>query len=306
MLVLMRTQFRLALPARVVVLLAIALPVGAQASQNGDRANWPSRVNTLPLTASPGADSLRAEVAPSMGASSPTAFGLRFGEVYLAASVQSRVRYADVPDGAISAGLGLGDPAKLLGLQIDINSFSTLASAGSSAGLGGVVGVDVKLHRLLPYGFGLALGWESLLSKGSGEVATDGGSNRYGVVSKWTPLRASGPFRDLVISVGVGSGRFLREHRWAEDADQFGPFGSAALRVFRSASIVADWTGQDLLLGASLAPFVRVPLVLNAGIADVMGTTNGSQRGRLVASASVAYDYLRPRSRTAALPMTQN
>ena len=80
MLVLIWTQFRLALTARVLVLLAIALPVGAQASQNGDRANWPARVNALPLTASPGADSLRAEVAPSMGASSPTAFGLRFGE----------------------------------------------------------------------------------------------------------------------------------------------------------------------------------------------------------------------------------
>lgn len=282
---------RSVLPAFVATLLMGVAPVSGQSTQNGDRANWPARINPLPSSASRVADSIPVYATPSMGASSPTAFGLSFGDVFVAASFQSRVRYAAVPDGALAAGLGLGDPVRFLGLEIDVNSFSTLPSQGSAAGLGGIVGVDVKLHRLLPGSFGLAAGWESFLSTSYGGVGTDGGSNRYVVLSKWVPLGDNGSFRDLVVSAGAGSGRFLRERRWTENADQFGPFGSVALRIARPASLIADWTGQDLLLGASLAPLARYPLVLNAGVVDVLGTTNGTGRARLVASASYAFHY---------------
>jgi hypothetical protein len=272
-------------------LLMGAAPVVGQNTRNGDRANWPARVNPLPFASSRVADSVPVYATPSMGASSPTAFGLSFGDVFVAASFQSRVRYAAEPDGALAAGFGLGDPASFLGLEIDVNSFSTLPSRGSPAGLGGIVGVDVKLHRLLPLAFGVAAGWESLLSTSHDGVGTDGGSNGYVVFSKWFSLGDGESFRDLVVSAGAGSGRFLRERRWTENADQIGPFGSVALRVARPASLIADWTGQDLLLGASLAPLAHYPLVLNAGVVDVLGTTDGTGRTRLVASASYVFRY---------------
>lgn len=234
-----------------------------------------------------------AHAAPSMGASSPTAFGLGWGEAYLAANFQARVRYSADPDGALAAGLGLGDPAKLLGLEIDVISFSTLPSRGGPAGFGGVLGVDVKLHRLFSRAFGLAVGWESVLSTSYQGVETDGGSNQYAVFSAWIPISESGPFRDLVLSLGAGSGRFLPERKWADDADQFGPFGSIALRIAPAVSLVADWAGQDLLLGTSFAPLSRHSLVINAGVADVLGTTGGTGQARFVASTSYAFRYLK-------------
>jgi hypothetical protein len=41
---------------------------------------------------------------------------------------------------------------------------------------------------------------------------------------------------------------------------------------------VADWTGQDLNLGVSLAPFPALPLVVTPALADLTGRAGDGAR----------------------------
>jgi hypothetical protein len=230
-------------------------------------------------------------VGPAMGASSPTGYGARAGDLYLGAALQLKARsywrrdgtQVDPPvDGAIAGGVGFGNPERLLGLQVDVISFSTVRS-----GVGTNMGVDLKVHRALPHQIGLALGYESAFVRGE----TDSGSSRYAVLSKWTALRedSEGLFGSLVISAGMGDGRFRPVDAWNEDSSRFYPFGSIGLRIFEPLSVIADWTGQDLAVVVSVAPFRRLPAVASLGFRDVAGS--GYPSPRFVAAASYAFRY---------------
>ena len=50
------------------------------------------------------------------------------------------------------------------------------------------------------------------------------------------------------------------------------------LQVIPLASVIADWTGQDLFLGASIVPFRRIPLFIVPGVADVTGKAGNGAR----------------------------
>jgi hypothetical protein len=229
-----------------------------------------------------------------MSASSPTAYGLAFRDAFVGASFQTRTRYSRASkDGSVGMGFGVGNPYTLAGLEVVATSFSTLPSRGSSAGFGDVVGVDFKLHRALRGNFAIAAGWESALMRNHG-VHTDGGSNKFVVVSKSLQLRESDRklFSQLLISAGLGNGRFLSETLWADDPGQVGPFGSMALRVAPPLAVVLDWPGQDLMAGVSLVPLPRFPLVVNAGFSDLLGTTlDPYRRPRFVLSTGVGFRY---------------
>lgn len=222
--------------------------------------------------------------APAMGANSPTAFGAAYGDAFVGASYTARARNVDAGDGAVAMGIGVGDPWRWVGVEVDVVSFSTLRSGWANR-----VGVDLIVHRLLPGGFGVAAGWESLLQRGY----TDGDRSRYLVVSRWTQFRDddSAWFSGLVLSAGVGDGRFRSFDDWQADRDRVNVFGSAALRVAGPVSVAADWTGQDLMLAGSVAPLARFPLVLSAGMADVTGRAGDG--ARFVATASYTVDLNR-------------
>jgi hypothetical protein len=166
-------------------------------------------------------------------------------------------------------------------VEVDVISFSTVRS-----GWGKRMGVDLIVHRLLPGGFGIALGWESLLQRGM----TDGGRSRYAVVSRWWHLKEddSAWFSGLALSAGVGDGRFRAYDDWKVDRKVVNAFGSAALRVAGPVSVVADWTGQDLMLAGSVAPLTRFPLVISTGLADVTGRAGDGSR--FVATVSYTVD----------------
>jgi len=54
----------------------------------------------------------------------------------------------------------------------------------------------------------------------------------------------------------------------------------------------ADWNGQDLFAGVSLAPSRRVPVVINAGVADL--TRNAGDGPRFILSAGFGFRFLPP------------
>jgi hypothetical protein len=188
-------------------------------------------------------------------------------------------------DGAVAAGVGFGNPERWFGLQVDVISFSTVRS-----GLGKNMGVDLKVHRILPHQISVALGHESAFVRGE----TDSGSSRYGVVSKWTALREipDGVFGSFVISAGLGDGRFRPVEAWNEDSSSPHLFASIGLRILEPLSLVADWTGQDLAIVASVAPFRRLPAVASLGFRDIMGS--GYPNPRFVAAAAYHLRYPTP------------
>ena len=154
---------------------------------------------------------------------------------------------------------------------MDILSFSTVRD-----GFFKRMGVDLELHRYLGSGFAIAAGWENAIKRGF----QDTDPSHYGVVSKWLQLREddSAPFSAVMLTFGVGDGRFRSEDDEDNDVSTANVFGSVGVRVLGPASIIADWTGQDLYLGGSVAPLKRWQLVLSSGFADVTGSAGDGAR----------------------------
>ena len=198
------------------------------------------------------------------------------------AALQLRPRNVDAHDGVVGAGFGLGNAETLVGLEVSVISFSTFRS-----GWGNRMGVDLKLHRALPGRFGLAVGWEGALIRGR----TDGLRSGYAALSRWFVLRPDPrtPFSALVLSVGGGNGRFQDPEAWAAGDRGIGVFGSMALRVLEPVSVIADWTGQDLMLAASIAPLRSHSVVVSVGVADLTGSAGDGSRA--IVSTSYAYRF---------------
>ena len=222
---------------------------------------------------------------PAMGANSPTAFGAQWGDLFVGAGFAPKARLVEDHDGSFGVGFGIGNAWTLAGLEVSAISFSTFRS-----GWGNRLGVDLKLHRILPGSFAVAVGWESALLRG----VTDGLRSKFFVVSRWFQLREddTAPFSAMTLSVGVGNGRFQSVEDLQAVRNRIGYFGSAAVRVLQPLSVIADWTGPDLVLATSLAPFDRHAVTGTIGLADVAG--NLGDGARLVFSGGYSYRFGRP------------
>jgi hypothetical protein len=205
--------------------------------------------------------------APAMTIGAPSGYGASWGAAFLGAGFQARTRFADRPDGGLVAGFGLGDPHRLLGLELAVTSYGTVRSC-CRGGLSG------KLHRVLPGNLSLALGVENAFDWGSMEgesAATDAGTSLYAAASHVRGLRSDpGSFLgSAALTLGAGNGRFRRESDILSDRDHVNLFASAGVRLARPLSAVATWTGQDLVAGVSIVPLPRLPLFVTPAVADL-------------------------------------
>ena len=73
----------------------------------------------------------------------------------------------------------------------------------------------------------------------------------------------------LAINVGVGDNRFTDSGSGAD------VFGSLALLPIQNVSIITDWTGRTLNMGASWAPLHNWPLTITLGAVNVTGRKGG-------------------------------
>lgn len=222
-------------------------------------------------------------VTPSGSISTPSAFGANFGQIFGGFGFQSRTRFTNQADGGLALGGGLGDPQKIVGLDVTL---AILSLFGDNAGRGSF---SFKIHRSLPEGFAVALGFENAINWGG----TDGGSSIYGVVSKFFQLTETTkePFSQLTLSLGVGGGRFRSEGAIEDGVNSVGVFASAGLRIVEPVSAIVEWSGQDLNAGISLIPFQNIPLTVNLAGADLTG--NAGDGARFV--MSIGYNYFFPR-----------
>lgn len=222
-------------------------------------------------------------VTPSGSISTPSAFGATFGQIFGGFGFQSRTRFTNQADGGLALGGGLGDPQKIVGLDVTL---AILSLFGDNAGRGSF---SFKIHRSLPESFAVALGFENAINWGG----TDGSSSIYGVVSKFFQLTETTkePFSQLTLSLGVGGGRFRSEGAIEDGVNSLGVFASAGLRIVEPVSAIVEWSGQDLNAGISLIPFQNIPLTVNLAGADLTG--NAGDGARFV--MSIGYNYFFPR-----------
>ena len=228
--------------------------------------------------------------APGTSSGTPTAYGAEFGDVFFDAGYQHRTRYTKgLPwrercDGAVAMGFGLGNPRRNLGIELAFTSFSTIRS-----GFFHTTSFSFKVHRALPWNLAVAYGWDDAIhSRG-----TDGGSSQYGVLTSFirTREKPESPFSSVTLSVGVGNSRFLPEEAFYEGRNGVNAFGSIGARILSPVSLIADWTGQDLMLGASIVPFTRVPLFIAPSFADVTG--NAGDGARFVLGVGMDFNFSR-------------
>lgn len=201
----------------------------------------------------------------------PTAFGAQWGNVYFGGTYQQRTRFTDIDDGAVAVGFGVGDARKYVALESTLTSFSTFRQDFLENG-----GISFKLHRTFPGDLAVAIGLENAISWGN----TDGGSSLYGVATKVFRLRenSSEPFSRVTTSIGIGGGRFRSEDAINRGDDDPNVFGSVGVQVAPPVSLIAEWTGQDMNLGASITPIPGVPLVITPAAADVTNTAGDGAR----------------------------
>lgn len=224
----------------------------------------------LPYVKAPNTKNNRGSTSePGSTITSPTAFGAQWQDVFGGVSYQGRTRFTNLSDGAFVVGFGLGDRRESVGLEVAITSFSTIRQGIFKNGT-----ISAKLHRALDDSTGIAVGVENLLTWGG----TDGGTSVYGAATKVFTFtnNPDEAFSSLTTTLGLGSGRFRSQADVTNNTGSVNVFGSAGLRVFRPISVIADWSGQTLGLGLSIAPFRDVPLSINPAVVDV---TNGAGDG---------------------------
>jgi hypothetical protein len=208
---------------------------------------------------------------PGSSAGSTGAFGAEWGDFFFGAGYQQRTRFSTLNDGSVSAGFGLGNPTEYVGVEVAFTSASTFRQ-----GFGNNGSMSLKIHRILPNFYGVAVGFENVANWGG----TDGGSSIYGVVSHNFQFRedASAFLGSLAWNVGVGNNRYLRESTLAAGGTGVNLFASGGLRLHEQAALVLDWTGQDLASVISVVPIRSMPLVVSAGWADLTRTAGDGPR----------------------------
>jgi len=209
---------------------------------------------------------------PSISLTVPTGFGASAGNAFIGLGYQSSTRVNDGQDAGISLGVGLGDPKELVGLELAFINYST----GSRSSLLRNGGASFKFHRMIAENTSLAIGVENAITYGNADAT----SSVYGAISSIFQLQDSPdqPFSSIGLTLGVGGGRFRSISDINTLKGTVNVFGSVAVRVAEPVSLIADWNGQTLSLGASIKPFRDIPLVITPGITDIVGdNTNGTR-----------------------------
>lgn len=222
------------------------------------------------LPAPPVEEQLRRIVRGGSSINTPTAFGAQTGNIFFGATYQEDVRFFDEDDGAVVVGFGVGDARRIVALETAVSIYDLFGDTFEDGG------VSFKLHRLIGDDLAVAVGVENAIVWGN----TDGDQSVYGVVSKVFRLRENpnDPFGRLTASVGLGGGRFRSEDDIEDKDGTTNVFGSVGLQVVEPVTLIADWTGQDLYLGASIVPIQGVPLVITPAVADVTGNAGEEPR----------------------------
>jgi hypothetical protein len=216
---------------------------------------------------------------PALSIYIPVGYGADKNTLFLTGSYQNTVREDDGSVGAGGIGIGLGDADKAVGVELSY----ALETTDNDFGEGGF---NAKLHRRLGQDLSAAIGWNGFLNIGRNDFE----QSKYGVITKVfrTQDSLNDPFSRVAVTVGVGDGQFRSSGAEAAEENNVNVFGNVAVRVARPVSFIAEWTGRDLGLGLSIAPFKNIPFVITPAVRDVVGAGDGA---RFVLGAGTAIRF---------------
>jgi hypothetical protein len=209
---------------------------------------------------------------PAIAINVPTGFGTSSGQFFAGLGFQASTTGGNGDsDATFSFGLGLGEPEESIGFDLTYTSFSTVRSTPFDTG-----GVSAKLHRRLSPTSSVAIGVENFIRYGN----FDADISYYGSFTNIFSLRENptDPFSSLAVTAGVGSGRFRTFEDILDDNDTVNVFGSLGLKVTPQFSLVGAYTGNTTTLGASVAPFEDIPLVITPAVTDLTGEFSDNPR----------------------------
>ncbi|MBD1931567.1 MULTISPECIES: hypothetical protein [Cyanophyceae] len=207
------------------------------------------------------------ESSPALSIYIPVGYGADRNTAFISGTYQPSVREDSGSVGAAGIGIGLGNADKAVGVEL-----SYALATNDSFGEGGFNG---KLHRRFGGDVSAALGWNGFLNIGRNDFE----QSKYGVVTKVFRTRESlnNAFSRVAVTVGVGDGQFRSNGAVDAGQNNINVFGNLAVRVVRPVSLIAEWTGQDLALGLSIAPFKNLPFVITPALRDIAGAGDGSR-----------------------------
>ncbi len=219
---------------------------------------------------------------PGLSIYIPVGYGADNNTVFLSGTYQNEVRDTAENEGDLGTGgigIGLGDAQKALGVELSYAFETTDDSFGEG-------GFNAKLHRRLGRDASVAVGWNGFLNIGRNDFE----QSKYGVITKVfrTQESLNRPFSRVAVTAGVGDGQFRSNGAVKVGDNNVNVFGNVAVRVARPVSFIAEWTGQDLGLGLSIAPFKNIPFVITPAVRDVVGGGDGA---RFVVGAGTAFRF---------------
>ncbi|MHC5610142.1 MAG: hypothetical protein ACYTXA_03710 [Nostoc sp.] len=240
------------------------------------------RLKIKPLLPLLGSIAGKQSYSPSLSFGIPSAFGANWGDFFVQAAGATRrdPNGNSGLDGSISAGFGLGDSQKLIGLEVAFNE-------GSIKNFGDNGTFDLKAHRVLYAGstnqIAAAVGWNTFAQYGNEGVAD---SSVYGEVTSVSLLQPNNAqnLMPLALSVGVGGGNFRSGN------DEVGIFGGVGLQIYPQVGIGASWSGVALNAGVSFVPVQTIPLTIQLEGLDLTDRTTGGSAVFL--SVSYGFNFL--------------
>lgn len=216
---------------------------------------------------------------PALSIYIPVGYGADRNTVFLNGNYQASVREDDGSVGAGGIGIGIGNADKAAGLELSY----ALETTDDEFGEGGF---NAKLHRRFGQDLSAAIGWNGFLNIGRNDFE----QSKYGVITKIfrTQDSLNDLFSRVAVTVGVGDGQFRSNGAVDDGVNNVNVFGNVAIRVARPVSFIAEWTGQDLGLGLSIAPFKNIPFVITPAVRDIAGAGDDP---RFVIGAGTAFRF---------------
>jgi hypothetical protein len=197
---------------------------------------------------------------------SPMGFGASWGEAGVGLYSQTFESVDDEVDGALGFAMGFGDARKAVGLEVGLALSSLWGGTNSGGGFGENGAFSAKLHTRLPGAAALAIGITGL-----GRFGDDNDSRQTSVYLVGTKVYRVSKYA-VVANLGLGN-RFFNQSTNNEARDSLGPLGSLAFYVNPQVSLIADYNGNVLNAGVSVAPLKQYPLTVT------LGAINTTERG---------------------------
>ena len=209
-------------------------------------------------------------LSPSLGGGLPTGYVGGWGDYYIAGSAATPGKTRDgVVDGSLNMGFSLGDPERLIGLDLNwgIGSIKNFNSNGSVAVAAGRILVNQPNLQVAVAG-GL------LDAYVYGDEAGQPQVNGYGAVTVAVPLRPGDPQfpQRLQFSVGAGGNSFSAIDGNFQSTET-GFFAAAGIEVLPNLGVSLGQSSRSTNLNLSWIPLRRLPVFVNLVAADLFDVT---------------------------------